>query len=243
MSAPVAEVLDRRVEDGATIELVRRGEAFDVVIDGRRVLRSDARRAEQQLVDLTLAPLGPRDDRSVLLAGLGMGFTLRAVLNAPGVTRVDVVEGSRAILDWEARHFAGLNGDALKDPRVRLHNHELGGFLRAAHAGAIERPTGDGWLALLLDLDEGPAQPWRAGNEGFYDDDGVERLEAALRPGGVLSLWSAMREPALLQRMHVRLKNVAEVVVPVEVDGQSGLDYVYRGRRPPNPEPITKPLN
>lgn len=243
MSAPATEVLDRRVEEGATIELVRRGEAFDVVIDGRRVLRSDARRAEQQLVDLTLAPLGPRDDRSVLLAGLGMGYTLRALLNAPGVTRIDVVEGSRAILDWEARHFAGLNGDALKDPRVKLHAHELGGFLRAAQAGAIERPAGDGWLALLLDLDEGPARPWRAGNEAFYGDEGVERLEQALRPGGVLSVWSAVREPALLQRLHGRLKNVAEVVVPVEVEGQSGLDYVYRGRRPPNPDASTKPLN
>jgi spermidine synthase len=243
MSAPATEVLDRRVEEGATIELVRRGEAFDVVLDGRRVLRSDARRAEQQLVDLTLAPLGPRDDRSVLLAGLGMGFTLRALLNAPGITRVDVVEGSRAMLEWEARHFAGLNGDALKDPRVKLHPNDLGGFLRAAQAGAVDRPVGDGWLALLLDLDEGPAQPWRAGNEAFYDDEGVERLEAALRPGGVLSVWSAVREPALLQRLHARLKNVAEVVVPVEVDGQSGLDYVYRGRRPPNPDAITKPLN
>jgi spermidine synthase len=243
MSAQPTEVLDRRVEDGATIELVRRGEAFDVIIDGRRVLRSDSRRAEQQLVDLTLAPLGPRDDRSVLLAGLGMGHTLRALLNAPGVTRIDVVEGSRAILDWEARHFAGLNGDALKDPRVKLHTHELGGFLRAAQAGAIERPAGDGWLALLLDLDEGPARPWRAGNEAFYGDEGVERLEQALRPGGVLAVWSAVREPALLQRLHGRLKNVAEVVVPVEVEGQSGLDYVYRGRRPPNPDASVKPLN
>jgi hypothetical protein len=63
-----------------------------------------------------------------------------------------------------------------------------------------------------------------------------------LRPGGVLGLWSAAREPELLQRMHARMKNVAEIVVPVDVDDGSSLDYVYRGRRPPNPvEPKSAP--
>jgi spermidine synthase len=238
-----AAVLDRRLEDGATVELVQRGDAFDVLVDGRRVMRSDARRAEKQLVELALAPLGQRDDITVVLAGLGMGFTLRALLDAPGVTRVDVVEASRAVLDWDARHFAGLNGDARKDPRVTLHALDLAAFLKALRTHQVAPPSGDGWLALVLDMDEGPAQVSRVGNEAFYDDEGIERLETVLRPGGVLALWSAAREPALLQRMHARLKNVAEIVVPVELDdGKPNLDYVYRGRRPPNPvEPKSAP--
>ena len=237
-------VLDRRVEDGVTVELVQRGESFDVLVEGRRVMRSDARRAEKQLVELALAPLGQRNDISIVLAGLGMGFTLRALLDAPGVVRVDVVEASAGVLEWEARHFAGLNGDALKDPRVKLHAMDLAAFLKSLRTKAVEPPAGDGWLALVLDMDEGPALVSRPGNEAFYEDDGIERLEAALRPGGVLALWSATREPALLQRMHARMKNVAEIVVPVDLDDKSNLDYVYRGRRPPNPlaEP-KKPLN
>lgn len=238
---PTAEVIDRRVEGGATLELVRRGEALDVVLDGRRVMRSDVRRAEKQLVDLALAPLGQRDDITVVLAGLGMGFTLRALLDAPGVTRVDVVEASPAMVEWEARHFAALNGDALKDPRVTLHAVDLATFLKSARLGAAELPH-EGWLALVLDCDEGPATLSRAGNEAFYTDEGIGRLEAALRPGGVLALWSAKREPELLGRLHALMKNVAEVVVPVDVDDQSALDYVYRGRRPPNPvEPKSAP--
>ncbi len=243
MSAAPDAVLDRRVEDGVTIELVQRGEALDVLVDGRRVMRSDARRAEKRLVELALAPLGQRDDITVVLAGLGMGFTLRALLDAPGVVRVDVVEASRGMLEWEARHFAGLNGDALKDPRVTLHAMDLAAFLKSLRTKAIVPPTGDGWLALVLDLDEGPALVSRPGNASFYEDEGVERLEAALRPGGVLALWSAAREPALLQRLHARLKNVAEIVVPVDVDDKSNLDYVYRGRRPPNPVEPKGPLN
>jgi spermidine synthase len=236
-------VIDRRVEDGATIELVQRGEALDVLLEGRRVMRSDARRAEKQLVELALAPLGQRDDITVVLAGLGMGFTLRALLDAPGVQRVDVVEASAAVVEWEARHFAGLNGDALKDPRVRLHAMDLAAFLKALRTKDLAPPSGDGWLALVLDMDEGPALISRAGNDAFYDDAGIERLEAALRPGGVLALWSATREPPLLQRMHARLKNVAEIVVPVDLDDKSNLDYVYRGRRPPNPIDGSRPLN
>jgi spermidine synthase len=240
----VQEVIDRRVEDGAVVELIRRGEALDVVLDGRRVMRSDARRGEQQLVELALAPLGQRDDKTVLLAGLGMGFTLRAVLDAPGVTRVDVVEGSHAVLEWASRHFAALNGDALSDPRVKLHGLELGGFLKGVRTGSIAKPgSDDGWLALLLDLDEGPRSLARAGNAAFYGEEGIVQLEAALRPGGVLAMWSAAREPELLQRLHARLKNVAEVVLPVEVEGQAALDYVYRGRRGPNVLEPTRPLN
>ena len=241
-----AAVIDRRVEDGVTIELVQRGEAFDVLVDGRLVMRSDARRAEKQLVELALAPLGQRDDITVVLAGLGMGFTLRALLDAPGVVRVDVVESSRAVVEWEARHFAGLNGDALKDPRVKLHPIDLATFLKSLRLRDLAPPAPEpsgGWLALVLDMDEGPALVSRPGNEGFYDDEGLERLETALRPGGVLALWSAAREPALLQRMHARMKNVAEIVVPVELEERSNLDYVYRGRRAPNPTEPRGPLN
>ncbi|HEY2743569.1 MAG TPA: hypothetical protein VGL86_03060, partial [Polyangia bacterium] len=225
-AADPGAVLDRRVEDGVTLELVQRGEAFDVLVDGRRVMRSDARRAEKQLVELALAPLGQRDDITVVLAGLGMGFTLRALLDAPGVVRVDVIEASHGVLEWEARHFAGLNGDALKDPRVTLHAMDLAAFLKSLRVKSIAPPAGDAWLALVMDLDEGPALVSRPGNDAFYEDEGIERLETALRPGGVLALWSAAREPALLQRMHARLKNVAEIVVPVDLDDKSSLDYV-----------------
>ena len=235
------EVLDRRVEELATLELVRRGEALDVLVDGRRVMRSDQRRNEKSLVELALAPLGQRDDVSVLLAGLGMGFTLRALLDFPAVKRVDVVEASRAVIEWEARHFAGLNGDVLKDARVKLHATDLSAFLKSVRLGTEPGPDGGAWLALVLDLDEGPDLVSRKGNEAFYADDGLERLEAALRPGGVLATWSARREAELLKRLHGRLQNVAEIVVPVDVEGGAGLDYVYRGRRPPNP--VDKPLN
>jgi spermidine synthase len=242
-SEPATEMIDRQVEDGgATVELHRRGEAYDVLVDGRRVMASDVRRSEQSLVELAMAPLRGRDDVSVLVAGLGMGYLVRAVLDAPGVkiARVDVVEASRAVVDWEARYFAALNGDALKDPRVKLHALDLATLLKQVRLGAGDFPP-EGWFAVLLDLDEGPGALSRPGNAEFYTDEGVARLEGALRPGGVLALWSPQRETELMRRMHARLQNVAEMLVPVEIEGRAQLDYVYRGRR--HPPPPSKPAN
>jgi spermidine synthase len=232
---PERELVDRQVEDGGvTVELYRRGEAYEVVLDGKRVIASDVRRSERSLVELAMAPLRGRDDVGVLLGGLGMGFTLRALLDV-GVRRVDVVECSRAIVDWDARYFAGVNGDALKDPRVKLHAAELGAFLKQLRLGAAEQPP-EGWLALLLDLDEGPLTLSRPSNAGFYTDEGLERLEAALRPGGVLALWTSARDIELMKRLQARYQNVAEVVVPVELEDRMAMDYIYRARKHPPPQ-------
>lgn len=230
---PSGETIDRRVTpDGHEIALVRRGDAFEIVFDGQFLMASDCRRSEKELAQLALAPLGQRDDTSVLVGGLGMGHTLRAVLDAPGVVRVDVVEIAEAVVDWNRAHFKALNGDALADPRVHLHVTDLLTFLKRLRYEPIPEVK-DGWLAVLLDVDNGPTWLSRPQNEAIYTEDGLGRLEAALRHGGVLGIWSAQRELDLLRAMHARLVNVAELAVPVEVGGRASLDYIYRGRRPP----------
>src|SRR5439155_20221236 len=171
---PAAELLDRRVEDdGVPIELFRRGNAYEVWRDGRRVIASDARRSEQSLVELAVGPLRGRDDVSILVAGLGMGFSLRAALDAPGckIVRVDVIERSQAIIDWNEQHFAQLNSDAGKDPRVKVHHADPAAFLKQVRLGAGEDLPPEGWFAVVLDLDQGPTSLWRAENAHFYDEE------------------------------------------------------------------------
>jgi spermidine synthase len=228
--------LERVVENGRLVTLGQRGPDYEVAVDGRRTMASDVRRAERSLVELALAPLKGRDDISVLLAGLGMGFALRAILDAPGVKRVDVVEISPAVIDWDARYFGALNGQAARDPRVTVHVGEFSLFLK----GRLARGDRSGeWLALILDVDEGPGGLDLPGNAGLYTEAGLHGLEAAVRPGGVVALWSSVRETELMRRMHGRLQNVAEVAVPVEAN-PAGLDYVYRGRRIAPPAPPDK---
>ncbi len=154
--------------------------------------------------------------------------------------RVDVVESSPAIIEWEKRYFAALNGDAGRDPRVHLHNVELGQFLAAER---MQPTLPDGWFAVVLDLDEGPEQLTLPSNSAFYEEAGLMRLERVLRPGGVLALWTPQRDTALVKRLSSVLQNVAELAVPVDVAGQFSLDYVYRGRRHPNPAAGPAPQN
>jgi spermidine synthase len=222
MRTPVETV----VEEGRTVELYQDGAEHEVVVDGRRVMAASARRAEATLAELAISPWTGRDDVSVLVAGLGMGHLVRAVLDAPGaqVTRVDVVEVSPAIRRWNQELFA--HRETLRDPRVAVHGGELGAFLAAPRREPL---PADGWFALILDLDEHPGWHARPGNPLYYVDEGLDRLTGALRPGGVLALWTTQRDDALDRRLRARLTQVNRVGVPTD----AGLDYVYRGRRPP----------
>lgn len=227
------ETIDRRATpDGHEIALVRRGADFEIVYDGNFLMASDCRRSERSLAELGMAPLSQRNDITVLIGGLGMGHTLRAALDMPGVIRVDVVEISDAVVEWNRQHFAAINGNALADPRVQLHNTDLMTFLKQQRYTPIEEVK-DGWLALLLDVDNGPQWPTRPQNSTIYTEEGLVRLEQALRHGGVLAVWSAERDLEFVRRMHARFVNVAEMAIPVEVGGRSSLDYIYRGRRAP----------
>jgi spermidine synthase len=231
----IGEVVDRRVTpDGTEVALIKRGAEFEIVYDGNFLMASDCRRSERSLAELAMAPLSQRDDVKMLIAGLGMGHTLRAALDSPGVLRVDVIEISDAIVEWNRAHFGAFNGNALADPRVHLHQIDVLGFLKQIRYTPIEEVK-EGWLAFLLDVDNGPSWPTRPQNAGLYTDEGLGRLESALRPGGVLAIWSAQREVEFVRRMNARFVNVAEMAVPVEIGGKPNLDYIYRGRRAPEP--------
>lgn len=222
--------------DGETLELRRVKDGFVITANGRVIIDSALRRSERELINVGMVPLRDRQDITVLLAGLGMGHTLAALLESPRVIRVDVVEHSSAIIDWNRSHLGTLHkASPLDDPRVHVHNMSLDKYLRALRYKSLPdvKIEGDGYLAVILDLDEGPSQLLRPKNADLYSDDGLQDLEEALRPGGVLALWSAQRETDLMERLKGRYQNIAEIVVPVDIPMSAGLDYIYRARRRP----------
>ena len=146
----------------------------------------------------TLATLACRDARAlerprVLVGGLGMGFTLRAVLDLlPPSAIVTVAELVPAVIDWNRQTLGALAGHPLTDPRVRIEIGDVGFTLRA-NAGRFD--------AILLDVDNGPAAVTTAGNASLYDNSGVEAAHAALAPGGTLAVWSAWEDRKFEQRL------------------------------------------
>src|SRR5262249_17086266 len=181
----VGAQVDEKLEAGARYELMRRGADWDIFIDGRLAMSSGGPRLESAIVDLALTPWGARDDLTVLLAGLGLGLLLRALLDHPQVKHVDVVEHSATITGWARGQLASLNGDALEDKRVKLIPRELFAYLRDPDPTTGARPTG--YSILILDTDEWPMTLSRPENVDFYHDDGLLLLETALRPGGVFA--------------------------------------------------------
>jgi hypothetical protein len=226
--------------DGETLILRQAGGGFEILSrapsapEPHLLMASSLRRCESELCNFVMGPLRDRNDITVLLAGLGMGYTLSTLLQSPRVIRVDVVEHSPAIIEWNRGPLATLHNEPpLSDSRVHVHAMGLSDYLRSVRYGAIPglQLENGGYLAVVLDLDHGPSTLLRPQNAGLYTDDGLQDLEDALRAGGVLAMWSAQREPELLARMGARFQNLAEVAYPVDVPGSPGLDYLYRGRK------------
>ncbi len=221
--------------DGESLQLRRAKDGFEILDSGRVVMASALRRSERELINVGMVPLRDRHDITVLLAGLGMGQVLSALFESPRVIRVDVVEHSAAIIEWNRSHLQTLHKEPLlADLRVHLHQMSSSACLRALRYKTIADLTleGGGYLAVILDLDEGLSQPLRPQNADLYGDDGLAD-QGKGRLGGVLALWSAVREVGLMDRLKGCFQNIAEIVVPGDVPGSPGLDYIYRARRRP----------
>jgi len=214
--------IDRRLEGDLLYELHVAGDHYDVVVDGTKLF-STVRRGEHSLAELALAPWEGRDDVTVLLAGLGAGFTLRSILDRPEVARVDVVEISSTVVEWNRRYFGDAAGRPLADPRVAVPQAELGAYLRAAQA--------KGWFVIVIDIDEWPEALSRPENVEHYHAEALELYAASMRAGGVLVMWTTHRDDELEARLKARFGGVARVAIPVDVGETSRLDYVYRARR------------
>jgi spermidine synthase len=173
-----------RVPRGAgPLGLYQRGTEYSIRIGGRELMNSRAHGSEEALAELACQRLerctGPR----VLVGGLGMGYTLGAALRRlPETARVEVAELVPAVVAWNRGPLAGLAGDPLRDPRVTLYEGDVAARI------CDGRTTYD---AIVLDVDNGPEGLTRKANDWLYALDGLAAARTALRPLGVLAIWSA----------------------------------------------------
>jgi spermidine synthase len=134
---------------------------------------------------------------------LGMGFTLRAALAALGTrARITVAELVPAVSAWARGPMAEVFGDSLGDPRVRIHDGDVVALIAGVQSA---------FDAILLDVDNGPAGLTRTANDGLYDMTGLGAGHAALRPGGVLAVWSAGPDADFSRRLRQTGFGVEEV--------------------------------
>jgi len=188
------ELLDTAEEPGgAALHLYRRGAEYSIRVDRLELMNSRAHASEEALAGLACAALHGRAGLRILVGGLGMGFTLAALLKLLGPdARVEVAEVVPAVVDWNRGVLAHLSERALDDPRAAVVVDDVGRVLRA-------RPAA--WDAVLLDVDNGPAAFGRPGNDALYSPSGLAVAAKALCPGGVLAVWSADPNASFRRRL------------------------------------------
>ncbi len=156
------------------------------------LMNSRQHNSEELLAELAIKALG-RDPKSVLVGGLGMGYTLRAALdNLPREARVTVAELFPEVVAWNREHMADLAGRPLEDERVRVH------------VGDVAELFGGGkrqYDLILLDTDNGPEGTTADDNEQLYSDAGLASMRETLTLGGILSVWSAFESAAFTKRL------------------------------------------
>lgn len=201
---------------GGELRLKRRGTEFSIMLGTNELMNSRLSGSEEALAKLSCQKIGPRKSPHILIGGLGMGFTLRAALAELGSdAKVTVAELVPSVVTWARGPMAEVFGDCLDDPRVTIRETDVG-LLIAAEKAAYD--------AILLDVDNGPEGLTRQANDALYDLAGLQKARTALRPSGVLAVWSSGPDRAFTKRL--KQAGFLSEEVNVRATGKRGARHV-----------------
>lgn len=224
------KVLDKVPTDEGMLELRQRGEKDFLIVVGTQVLMNSlAHRSEVALGALGCAGLKERPAPRVLVGGLGMGYTLRAVLDhLPDDARVVVAELNPVVVQWCRGPLAPLTGSAVDDPRVTVQIADVAQVIRKSAGG-------EGFDAIVLDLYRGPHAKTPA-SDPLYGTGAIERARGALQPGGAFAVWGENYDETFAKRL-----SAAGFEVSSQRPGRGGLRHVVFLARLPGAkrEPLT----
>jgi spermidine synthase len=188
------ELLGQTVSpDGTVMKLIRRGDEYLILADGAILMSSRMHGSEEALATFACQRVRTLERPSVLIGGLGMGFTLRATLDLlPADGTVVVAELVPAVVEWNHGPLGPLAGQPLEDKRVRVERGDVAVIL-SSRLGPFD--------AVLLDVDNGPAAVTASSNAGLYDRQGIAATHAALKMNGVLAVWATREDRKFEQRL------------------------------------------
>jgi len=210
-----------QIPGGDELRLYKRDRDFIIALGANELMSSRLSGSEEALALMTCDRLQNTDAPNLLIGGYGMGFTLRAALGRLGAhARCTVVELIPEIIDWARGPMAGLTAGCLDDPRVEIVMRDVSRAIAAA-----ERR----YDAILLDVDNGPEGLTRAENDHIYSLLGLQEAKRALKPGGVLAIWSAAPDEKFARRLKHAGFRVEEVMVRAGRDGKGARHIIWFG--------------
>jgi spermidine synthase len=212
------------VPGGVEIRLYKHENDYSILLPDDELMSTRMRASEDFLAVESLARVSHCHSPRMLIGGYGMGFTLRAALAAggPGL-EVTVAEIVPEIIDWARGPMAGVTAGCLDDRRVSIHLGDVGATIGAAL---------DYFDTILLDVDNGPDGVVRRDNDGLYSAAGLSRAFRALRPKGVLAVWSAKDDAGFTRRLKRAGFAVEKVSAKSKADGTGPRHLIWFARRP-----------
>jgi len=217
--------IDRADDHGGIMRLYQRGEEWSIRVDKQgELMNSRAHNSEEVLAVLACKLIAGRKAPHLLIGGLGMGFTLRAALeHVVQDAIVTVSELVPAVVRWNREHFGALADHPLSDPRVKVLEKDVGKVM-LEHEEYFD--------AIMLDVDNGPDGFTREDNDSLYGYPGLTNAYDALKPGGVLTVWSAAPDRSFAQRLMKVGFEVEEKRVRAVASESGGRHTIWIGIRP-----------
>jgi len=187
-------LLDRSATpDGTPITLHEHDGAISIRVGGVELMSTRQHHSEERLAELACAGLRERRRATVLIGGLGLGFTLRETLRHVASDAIVVVaELVPAVIAWNRDPVHRLAADVIDDPRVEIITGDVADVL-AESRGRFD--------CVMLDVDNGASGLTAAANDALYVATGLGAVRAALKPRGRLAVWSAGDDRRFVARM------------------------------------------
>ncbi|MBZ9671568.1 spermidine synthase [Mesorhizobium sp. ES1-3] len=198
------------------LRLKRRGSEFSIMLGTNELMNSRLSGSEEALAKLSCQRIAGHLQPRILIGGLGMGFTLRAALAELGNNaEIIVAELVPAVVAWARGPMAAIFAGSLDDSRVTIRETDVGQLIRS-------EPTA--WDAILLDVDNGPEGIVHKGNDALYSAAGLSAARTALKPGGVLAVWSQGPDAGFTRRL--KQAGFAVEEVNTRANGKRGARHV-----------------
>jgi len=216
---PRVIIAKARTPDGGEMVLYQHDRDFSIMINGQDLMHSRQNESELELARIGCAHLAGRKTPSILIGGLGMGYTLRQALDmlSPNA-QVVVGELLGDVVEWNRKFFGELNGQPLGDQRVDLKTGDI--------VELISRSR-DRFDAILLDIDNGPSAMTDSSNRRLYYREGILACRRALRKQGCLAVWSAEPSKKFEQILMSCSFHVRRFRVPAYKGGKSQSRFVW----------------
>jgi spermidine synthase len=212
------------LSDGTEFVLARRGDEWFVRVGGMMLMSSRMHDSEEELAARAIERVA--EPRAVLVGGLGLGYTLRAVLDRVAHDgEVTVNELVPAVVEWNRTHVSALAGNPLADSRVKVVVGDVYDTIKRAQRA---------FDVILLDVDNGPVGLSQARNQRIYSHRGVRTCQTALRPGGVLAVWSAGPSARFQRRLEDAGFKVDGLRVKARSSGAGGHYFLFLAQRQPS---------